>query len=132
MESFHLVDGPIDPDRHLPDLADEAFGAVVTFAGVVRRHEGEVALRAIDYEAYAAMARREARALLQEAHERFGPLLAVVVHRTGEVPVGEAAVWIGVATGHRAEAFDAARFLIDELKARVPIWKRNHLPVDEG
>lgn len=128
MDGFHLVDGPIQPESYLPALQDEGFGAQVTFAGVVRRMEGETELSAIDYEAYAGMARTQADALLAEAQERYGPLAAVVVHRTGVVPVGEMAIWIGVATGHRAEAFEAARYLIDELKARVPIWKRDHRP----
>ena len=110
------------------ELGGEEWGAVVTFAGVVRRTEGDARLRAIDYEAYAGMADKLLAQLLEEAHARWGEFEATVAHRTGEVAVGEPSVWIGVAAGHRAEAFEVARYLIDELKARVPIWKREHLP----
>lgn len=113
-------------------LAGEEDGALVTFSGIVRRREGDLRLRAIDYQAYESMAARQIEMLLADARRRWGVFSAVVAHRTGEVPVGEASVWIGVAAAHRGPAFEVARFLIDELKARVPIWKRAHLPETEG
>jgi molybdopterin synthase catalytic subunit len=98
-------------------------GAIVTFSGVVRETEGTKRISHLDYEHYEGMAEKEIGRLFLEARERW-PLERVgLVHRTGEVPVGEASVLVAVAAGHRAEAFEAARFLIDEMKKRVPIWK---------
>lgn len=106
-----------------PGVDDEA-GAFVTFSGIVRRREGERSIDALDYSHYAGMAERELQALVEEARRRW-PLRAVgVVHRVGRVPVGEPSVVVAVSAGHRAEAFEAARFLIDTLKLRVPIWKQ--------
>ena len=129
MYEIFLAPDPIDEARFRADLGHEEHGAVVCFSGVVRRTEGEQALRAIDYEAYASMAQARLVELLEEAEGRWTDFHARVVHRTGQVAVGEAAVWVGVATGHRVEAFELCRFLIDELKLRVPIWKREHLPL---
>ena len=128
MHHIRFTPDPLDPRELESVLGGEEHGARVSFAGTVRRLEGQTRLRAIDYEIYEAMARKELEALLVEAEGRWPGLRAVVAHRFGEVPVGEASVWIGVSCGHRGEAFDAARFLIDELKARAPIWKREHLP----
>lgn len=98
-------------------------GAVVTFSGVVRAGENGARIGWLDYECYPAMAEKEARAIVEEAARRWALRGAVVLHRTGRVPAGEASVVVAVAAGHRAEAFEAARYLIDELKKRVPIWK---------
>ena len=99
-------------------------GAVVLFAGRVRadRHAGG-RTRALDYEADRVPALAELRRLEREAQRRFGTREVVLWHRLGRVPVGATSVVVGVVCGHRAEAFAAARFLIDELKASVPIWK---------
>jgi molybdopterin synthase catalytic subunit len=123
---------PLAPQTLQRELAGEEVGAVVTFAGVVRRTEGDLPLRGIDYQAYESMARRALHALLVEAHTRWPSFQAVIAHRTGVVAVGEPSVWIGVATRHRGDAFDVARFLIDGLKAQAPIWKHRHLPLDAG
>ena len=125
-----LQEEPLDETALRRRLGGEEDGAVVTFAGVVRRLEGEVPLRAIDYQAYGTMARRVLSGMLAEAHARGPRFQALIAHRTGVVPVGETSVWIGVAAGHRAEAFEVCRWLIDQLKVRVPIWKRDHLPRD--
>lgn len=104
---------------------DEAEGgALVTFSGIVRATEGQDRIAHLDYEAYESMALGQMKALVVRARERW-PLLRVgLVHRTGAVPAAEASVLVAVLAGHRAEAFEAARFLIDELKKSVPIWKR--------
>ncbi|MBI3750150.1 MAG: molybdenum cofactor biosynthesis protein MoaE, partial [Chloroflexi bacterium] len=118
-------------------LATPADGAVVAFLGVTRetpgtpapgqeaeaaRHAGR-AVEALDYEAHEAMARRVIDAIADEIQERFGVTRLAIVHRTGEVPVGEPSVAIVACAPHRAAAFDAARYAIDETKARAPIWK---------
>lgn len=127
-----FCDGPIDQHQLAAGLACGQAGAIVTFAGVVRDHEGALPLRGIDYEAYESMAKRALEQLVRDAAARWPLLRSVIAHRIGVVPVGEASVWIGVATPHRGEAFDAARFLIDGLKATAPIWKRTHLPADSA
>ena len=109
-------------------LASEQDGALVTFSGLVRRREGELELASIEYEIYAEMARAQLESVLREAHARWPRFVATIAHRSGAVPVGEASVWIGVAAAHRDAAFLVCRFLIDELKARAPIWKARHVP----
>ncbi|MCC6545935.1 molybdenum cofactor biosynthesis protein MoaE [Candidatus Sumerlaeota bacterium] len=105
-------------------IDDDAAGAVVMFAGTVRAQEGERRIPHLAYDHYEGMAQRETRKLMEEARRRWPLRRIVAFHRTGEVPVGESAVIVAVSAGHRSEAFEAARFLIDELKRSVPIWKR--------
>lgn len=127
-----LTEEPLDETALRAALGAEHDGAVVTFAGTVRRLEGSRALSGIVYQAYESMAHQELTRLLDDAHARWPRFRASVAHRVGFVPVGEASVWIGVAAPHRAEAFEVARFLIDELKARVPIWKKDHVAQSGG
>ncbi len=99
-------------------------GAVVHFLGVVRGSEEGASIAAIDYTAFVPMAEAQFRKLLDEAARRW-PLESVrVVHRLGVVRVGEPSLWMEVVSPHRAEAFDACRWIIDEMKRVVPIWKR--------
>lgn len=124
--SFRLSDSPIDPDALRRTLQSQAAGAYVSFEGWVRaRNEGRM-VTALEYEAYGALAQTEADAILAEARGKWGLLEIACVHRVGRLSLGELAVWIGVISEHRGEAFDACRYTIDELKARVPIWKKEH------
>jgi molybdopterin synthase catalytic subunit len=123
---FRISPTPIDAAALQADLRDERAGACVTFEGWVRnRNEGQP-VQALEYEAYAVLAEREGARILAEARERFALLGAVAVHRVGHLPLGELAVWVGVTAEHRGAAFDACRYIIDETKARVPIWKKEH------
>ncbi len=97
------------------------------FVGTARRWTGERETERLVYEAYEPMALAELQRLADEAAGRWPVCRVVLAHRLGEVPVGEAAVFVGVACAHRAEAFDACRWLIDTLKEDVPIWKRETL-----
>jgi molybdopterin synthase catalytic subunit len=118
-----------------PDPIDEAalakarsitdgMGAVVTFAGVVRDREGEAAITGIDYESFDDMARRQFELIFAEIEQRW-PIESVrLAHRTGIVKVNEPSLWVEVVAAHRAEAFYACQFLIDQMKKRVPIWKK--------
>ena len=118
-----------------PDPIDEAalakarsitdgMGAVVTFAGVVRGREGEVAITGIDYESFDDMARRQFELIFAEIEQRW-PIESVrLAHRIGIVKVNEPSLWVEVVAAHRAEAFYACQFLIDQMKQRVPIWKK--------
>jgi molybdopterin synthase catalytic subunit len=123
---FHLTDRAIEPSRLVAGLADAQAGACVTFEGRVRNENGGRKVRALDYEAYAPLAAKEGKRIMAEARKKFQIIGAACVHRTGSLAIGDIAVWIGVVAGHRAGAFDACRYLIDEMKARLPIWKREH------
>lgn len=105
-------------------LADERAGGTALFIGTTRRWTEDVETPWIDYDAYEQMARNQLVSLVSEAFTRWNPQRVVVLHRTGRVLPTEASVFIGVASAHRAEAFEACRWLIDTLKTDVPIWKR--------
>ena len=124
--SFTLSDQPLDPAALHRALIDPRAGACVTFEGWVRDHNDGRPVRALDYEAYPLLADKEGARIVAEARARFDLIAATCVHRTGALRIGDLAVWVGVAAAHRGAAFDACRFIIDEAKARVPIWKKEH------
>ena len=102
----------------------DGMGALVCFSGVVRGREGDVSITAIEYEAHEEMARHQF-GLIFDAIEQRWPVDSVrVVHRLGLVPVNEPSLWVEVTAAHRAEAFAACQFLIEEMKQKVPIWKK--------
>ena len=119
---IRLTKSPIRPETYRKTLEDPGSGGVALFEGRVRDDPGHHATR-LYYEAYSPLALRELERLSRQAANRFGARRIVIVHRLGHLRTGEIAVFIGVATAHRAKAFAACRFLIDELKRRVPIWK---------
>ena len=122
-----VVAEPIDVDRLLHRTPDSTCGAVCSFVGVARdsssARQGADVTR-LEYEAYVPMAEAELQRIACEVLERFASARVSVYHRTGVLAIGDAAVAIVVATPHRAESFDACRYVIEELKARVPIWKK--------
>jgi molybdopterin synthase catalytic subunit len=122
--TFSLSSAPIDAVRLRALLENRAAGACVTFEGIVRDHNDGRSVLRLEYEAYPALALKEGEAILAAARARFEILGALCVHRTGPLEIGGMAVWVGVAAAHRGAAFDACRFVIDEVKKRVPIWKR--------
>lgn len=123
---MRISSAPIDPDAMRRRLFDPAAGAYCGFEGWVRnRNEGKQVLR-LEYEAYEPLAVSECGKILAEAQERFGVIAAHCVHRTGLLEIGDCAVWVGVASAHRDAAFRACRYIIDELKVRLPIWKKEH------
>ena len=83
-------------------------------------------MRSLDYEAFGALAEREGACILEEARTKFQIVNVACVHRVGSLQIGDLAVWVGVAAAHRGAAFDACRYVIDEAKARLPIWKKEH------
>lgn len=121
-----LVTAPLDPARLLQEVAAATNGAAILFVGTVREVNEGRAVTGIDYSAYSAMARRELEAIVAEAAARFDTGHVVVEHRLGTLAVGDASVAIAVAHPRRGAAYDASRFVIEELKRRVPIWKREH------
>lgn len=119
-----LVEGPIDVAAVEAAVEGPDRGAVVSFVGRVRDHTGERRVSHLRYECYRPMALSEMEALAQEALRDQGAEAVALVHRVGRLEIGEAAVAIAVAAGHRPAAFTACRWLIDTLKQRVPIWKQ--------
>jgi len=126
MQPFSFSSAPIDTARGREALADPACGGYVTFEGWVRDHNEGRAVRRLEYEAYAVLAEREGERIVAEAIAKYGVQHAACVHRIGDLGLGEMAVWVGVSSRHRAEAFAACRYIIDEVKHRVPIWKKEH------
>jgi len=129
---FEFVHGAIDPRRVEAEVRTDSDGAVVTFAGTTRNHNDGQQVTGLAYEAYAEMAQKVMGQIFEQAVKAFPITRARVVHRLGEVPVGETSVLVVVAAEHRAAAFEACRFLIDRLKDEVPIWKRERLAGDAG
>ncbi|MGN6520997.1 MAG: molybdenum cofactor biosynthesis protein MoaE [Dokdonella sp.] len=123
---FRLSDAPIDVAAERPALDHAAAGAYASFEGWVRDHNDGRAVHRLDYQAYAALALVEGEAILEEARARFRIREARCVHRVGTLAIGDLAVWVGVSADHRGAAFDACRWILDEVKRRVPIWKNEH------
>lgn len=123
---FLLTSAPIDPVPLQRALADERAGACATFEGWVRnRNEGQP-VQSLEYEAYPQLAEAEGDKILAEARAKFDLIGAACAHRVGHLKLGELAVWVGVTAEHRSAAFEACRYIIDEAKARLPIWKKEH------
>lgn len=122
--SIRVAMDPLDAEALRALLTDARAGALVLFEGRARdHHEGRSVLK-LSYEAYGPMAEKELERLRQAAIVRFDLLDCAIHHRTGEVPLTEAAVIVAASSAHRAEAFQAAAWIMDEIKASVPIWKR--------
>ena len=102
----------------------DGMGAVVYFSGVVRGREGHASITAIDYEAHEEMAHHQFRLIFKAIEQRWPVDSVRLVHRLGLVPVNEPSLWVEVIAPHRAEAFAACQFLIEEMKQKVPIWKK--------
>ena len=126
MFSFRISADPLDPAALKNALDDPHAGACVVFEGWVRNHNEGQPVQSLEYEAFAALAEKEGARILAEALEKFPIGRAVCIHRTGHLQIGDLAVWTGVSAAHRDAAFAACRYLIDETKARVPIWKKEH------
>ena len=129
---FRISEDPLDVSSLSEGLKHPGGGAFVTFEGRVRNHNDGQSVVALDYQAYKPLAEAEGSKILEEAIQRFGLLSCVCVHRVGHLEIGGLAVWVGVAAAHRAESFDACRFVIDEVKKRVPIWKKENLDSGES
>ncbi|MDN5782440.1 MAG: molybdenum cofactor biosynthesis protein MoaE [Luteimonas sp.] len=124
MSRFSLSPEPFEIAPLREAIEDARAGAFAAFEGRVRNHNDGRTVDALHYEAYAALAEAEGERVLAEACAKFEILDACCVHRTGDLAIGDIAVWVGVAAAHRDAAFAACRYIIDEVKARVPIWKR--------
>ena len=121
-----MVDHPLDPAALLAEVSSTESGASTLFVGTVRRVNDGKDVTGIDYSAYGPMAESELATIASEAAARFGTSRIAVEHRLGTLTLGEASIIIAVSHARRAAAMDAQRFLIEEIKKRVPVWKREH------
>lgn len=101
-------------------------GALVVFEGLVRNHNEGLAVRSLEYECFEALAHSEAERILQEARSQFPIYDIICAHRVGHLAIGDTAVWVGVSSAHRDAGFQACRYVIDQIKVRLPIWKKEH------
>lgn len=123
---FRFTQTAIDTKEARAELQDPGSGAYVSFEGWVRdQNEGQDVTR-LEYEAFQDLAVKEGERIIAEAMRLFPVKHALCIHRVGSLDVGDMAVWVGVSSAHRGEAFEACRFIIDEVKHRVPIWKKEH------
>ena len=120
---FRLADAPFELAPLRARLQHDRAGAFASFEGWVRNHNEGRPVLGLRYESYAALAEAEGARVMAEAREKFDLCGALCIHRIGDLDIGEMAVWVGVSAAHRGAAFDACRYIIDEIKARVPIWK---------
>lgn len=123
---FRISSEPFDPVALKSALLASRAGACVCFEGWVRDHNEGAAVTALEYEAHEIVAMKEVDKILVEARARFDIVEVDGVHRVGRLDIGDCAVWVGVSAAHRGAAFDACRYVIDEIKHRVPIWKKEH------
>ncbi|MBI2435461.1 MAG: molybdenum cofactor biosynthesis protein MoaE [Candidatus Hydrogenedentes bacterium] len=123
---FRISGSPINPEALKTQLAAAGAGACVTFEGWVRDHNEGKRVRRLEYEAFVSMAEKEGACIVAGAREKFGLDHALCIHRVGTLEIGQIAVWVGASAPHRDEAFAACRYIIDEVKHRVPIWKKEH------
>ncbi len=120
---------PIDASTLVEFVSTPQCGAIALFLGTVRDHsKGKAGVTHLEYEAYDGVVVGKIAEIVAEARTKWEVERVAAVHRIGSLAVGESSVAVAVGSGHRGEAFAAARYVIDELKARVPIWKKEHWP----
>ncbi len=124
--TFRFSSTPFDESALRAEISDPACGGYAAFEGWVRDHNEGRRVRRLEYEAFEPLAIREGERIIAEAIAQFGVEHAACVHRIGALEIGEKAVWVGVTARHRDEAFRACRYIIDEVKHRLPIWKKEH------
>jgi molybdopterin synthase catalytic subunit len=121
-----LTAAPLDPGSVLDRLGTPGDGALLLFAGTVRDTNDGQRVEGMRYEAYGGMAERVLREIADDVARRWPVTDLVVAHRTGELRIGEISVVVGVASPHRNEAFEAGRYVMEEIKSRLPVWKQEH------
>lgn len=114
----------LDPAEAISAVTARDAGAIEVFLGVVRDNNLDRAVGHLVYDAYPEMAEKEMRGIAEDAVERFGLKGCAVLHRTGRLEIGETSLLVAISSAHRAEAFEAGRWVVDEIKKRVPVWKK--------
>jgi molybdopterin synthase catalytic subunit len=123
---FRITQTAIDTQDARSELQTLGAGGYVSFEGWVRDHNEGREVTRLEYESFQELAVKEGERIIADALRRFPVKHALCIHRMGSLKLGELAVWVGVSSAHRGEAFEACRFIIDEVKHRVPIWKKEH------
>jgi molybdopterin synthase catalytic subunit len=123
---FRFTAVAIDSADARRELLDLGAGGYASFEGWVRDHNEGLEVERLEYEAYEELAVAEGDRIVADALRRYPIKHALCIHRVGVLALGDMAVWVGVSSAHRGEAFEACRFIIDEVKHRVPIWKKEH------
>jgi molybdopterin synthase catalytic subunit len=119
-----VTDAPLDPNEAIEAVGDPAAGAIDLFLGVVRNTNKGRDVAYLEYDAYPEMAEKLMADLGQQAIDKYGLRKVALYHRTGRLEIGETSLLIAISSGHRAEAFTAGKWLVDEVKKRVPVWKK--------
>jgi len=123
---FTISSDPIDVIALRESLGNPGAGAIVVFEGCVRNQNEGKSVEALEYEAFVELAEKEGQRILNEAQSKYELLDVRAAHRVGHLAIGDTAVWVGTVSAHRGEAFSACRYVIDELKQCLPIWKKEH------
>ena len=133
MHHFELVENKIERQALVEKFSDPACGAFISFEGWVRNHHDKQPVSHLFYDYYPELAITEGLAVVKQAIEDYEINSAICIHRVGSLQIGDMAVWVGVNAAHRDAAFQACRFVIDETKICVPIWKKEfYLDSDDG
>ena len=123
---FSLSDQPLNAEQLKTSVSNDRSGGFVSFEGWVRNHNHNKAVLQLDYQAHEKLAVQVGKEIIAEAKQQFEINEAVCSHRVGLLQVGDMAVWVGVSADHRAAAFEACQYILNQTKARVPIWKNEH------
>ena len=123
-QGFALLDEAIDDQRLKDFLQDEQCGALATFEGWVRNHNNDSRVTSLTYYGYEKLAINQGKRIIEEAKRLFDIENAVAIHRIGALEIGDMAVWVGVSSKHRYPAFDACKWILDTIKADIPVWKQ--------
>lgn len=124
MKSARITKAPIDPQKVLASVGDEEAGGAVLFVGTIRRRSDGKTVEGLTYEVYREMAERKMEKIERNVRKRWPVVKVAMVHRYGDLDVGEVSVAVAVSCQHRAEAFEACRYAIDAIKGSVPMWKK--------
>ncbi|MGP4732833.1 MULTISPECIES: molybdenum cofactor biosynthesis protein MoaE [unclassified Psychrobacter] len=131
-DGFALLDIAIDENRLKSTLDNDSCGAFVCFEGRVRNHNNATSVDRLTYYGYEDLAINQGRAIIEEAKKRFEITYAIAIHRIGALEIGDVAVWVGVVSAHRYPAFDACRWILDTIKADIPVWKQEYYEDDSS
>ena len=123
---FKITNNSLEHFNYREHFSNPTVGGVVTFEGRVRNHNENKDVRSLEYEVYPELAQSEGEKIVKEALEKFDITNAFCVHREGHLQIGDMAVWVIATAAHREDAFKACQYVIDEVKSRVPIWKKEH------
>lgn len=124
--NFEITTDSLEDKNYKEFFSNPRVGGVVTFEGRVRNHNENKDVSSLEYEVYPELANKEGKKIVQEAMDKFDIVNAYCIHREGHLQIGEMAVWVMAASEHRENAFLACQYIIDEVKSRVPIWKKEH------